>query len=244
MSRQLALPFTHVPRYRGITFLEASSNAEALALLDQPSIWPHGRLAIFGPEGCGKTHLLTRWAERQGACVIDAGQLALDPLRPPPAGPIAIDDADLAAERPLLHLLNAGHEAGVHVVLTSRTPPARWAVALPDLASRLRAMLVCEIRPAEDLLLDALFTRLIADRHLRLSAPLQAWLRLRLPRSAAAIRDAASLLDRRSLEAGTPVTRPIAQAVLAELTGDEAKIFHDDWDPIPAAASHSAPGLL
>ncbi|MBV8616392.1 MAG: hypothetical protein JOY66_21840 [Acetobacteraceae bacterium] len=141
----------------------------------------------------------------------------------PPTGPIAIDDADAVAsdEQRLLHLLNAAAEAGQSVLLAARTPPSRWSVALPDLASRLRATAAVEIAPADDTLLADLLKRLLVARQLAVPEAVQSWLLLRLPRTPAAIREAAARLDRASLAAGGAVTRQLAAAVLEELTETE-----------------------
>ncbi|MDA8249733.1 MAG: chromosomal replication initiator DnaA, partial [Rhodospirillales bacterium] len=161
--RQLALPFSHAPLY-AVDFLQMPSNAAALAWLARPADWPQRRLALWGEGGCGKTHLLHLWAGREAAALL-AGP-ALPRREAAPAQPLAIDDADAAPERALLHLLNAAAESGLAVLLAGRTPPARWPVALPDLASRLRATAAVEIRPAEDELLRALLARLLAERQI------------------------------------------------------------------------------
>ncbi|MDA8253677.1 MAG: chromosomal replication initiator DnaA, partial [Rhodospirillales bacterium] len=101
--------------------------------------------------------------------------------------------------------------------LAGRTPPARWPVALPDLASRLRATAAVEIRPAEDELLRALLARLLAERQIAVSEAVQAWLLARLPRTPAAVREAAARLDRAALAAGGPISRAVAAAVLSEM---------------------------
>ena len=212
--RQLPLPLAHRPEFTAASFIEAPSNAAALAWLAPGAAWPNGRLAVWGEAGCGKTHLLHIWARRVGA------RFVLLPDDAPPAGPLAIDDADAVAsdERRLLHLLNTAAEAGRPVLLAARTPPARWPVALPDLASRLRATAAVEIAPADDTLLADLLKRLLVARQLAVPEALQSWLLLRLPRTPAAIREAAARLDRASLAAGGAVTRPIAAAVLEEMT--------------------------
>ena len=119
-----------------------------------------------------------------------------------PSGGIAIDDADLAPEEPLLHLLNASAEAGCPALLASRTPPARWPIRLADLASRLRAITAVEIGPADDSLLRALLLRLLGERQLAVPQAVQEWLLLRLPRTPEAIREAAARLDRLALALG------------------------------------------
>lgn len=219
--RQIPLPFAHRPEFVAGTFLEAPSNATALAWVERTEEWPGGRFAIWGEAGCGKTHLLHLWAARVGGRVIasllpDAGR---------PGGPLALDDIEIGSgdERRLLHLLNAAAEAKRPVLLAARTPPARWPVALPDLASRLRATAAVGIGPADDLLLAALLMRLLAERQLAVPQAVQSWLLLRLPRTPAAVREVVARLDRAALAAGGAVTRALAIAVLEEMVEEPAQ---------------------
>jgi chromosomal replication initiation ATPase DnaA len=209
MPRQYALPFIR-PRDDGeASFIHAPSNAQAWTWLERMADWPQHRLALFGPEGCGKSHLLRIWAARHGATVLEGRELRFAAA---PAA-LAVDDADLAPERDLLHLLNAMAELGRPVLLAARAAPARWPVQLPDLASRLRAMAAVEIGTADDALLRVLLARLLAARQLRVNEELQDWLHLRLPRSQAAMHKAAAALERLSLGAGA--TWPVVRAVVA-----------------------------
>ncbi len=213
--RQLPLPFVHTPQHGAADFLAAPSNAAALAWLARTADWPQLRLALWGEEGSGKTHLLLLWATRQSATVLAGPALPRAPDLP--AGPLAVDDADAAPERPLLHLLNAAAEAAQPVLLAGRAAPARWPVQLPDLVSRLRAATAVEIRPAEDSLLRALLARLLAERQIAVPEAVQAFLLARLPRTAAAMREVAARLDRAALAAGLPIGRAVAARVLAEM---------------------------
>jgi chromosomal replication initiation ATPase DnaA len=130
---------------------------------------------------------------------------------------IALDNADRVEQpRALLHFLNQFAEAGCAVVLAGRSPPARWNTGLPDLDSRLRALIAVEIGPPEDSLLQALLAQLLAERQLLVPQPLQDWLRIRLPRTAHAMREAAAALDTVSLEAGRGVSRGLIAKVLAQ----------------------------
>jgi chromosomal replication initiation ATPase DnaA len=252
-ATQLPLPFPHTPGYAAHEFLEAPSNAQALEWLSRTADWPGGRLALFGEAGCGKSHLLHRWAAEGrgggeggggggGGTVLPAEAVGGYAA---PAGRLAIDDADRAEEAPLLHLLNAAAEAGRPVLLAARPPPARWATRLPDLASRLRAITAIGIAAAEDELLRALLARLLAERQIAVAAAVQDWLLTRLPRTPAALRQAAALLDRAALAAGGAVTRPLARSALADLLqGEEAGQTRELSENVDAAASCSPPGLL
>ncbi|MCB8873792.1 DnaA ATPase domain-containing protein [Acidisoma silvae] len=222
-TRQLALPFAYVPRFRVEDFIAAPSNEEAQAWLARTAHWPAGRLALYGEAGCGKTHLLQLWAERNGALLLDGPLLRrLPELAGSPA--IAIDDADAAPdETTLLHLMNLAAEMRRPLLLVGRTPPARWRVTLPDLASRLRAMTAVAVKPAEDPLLRALLARLLSDRQLVLGESLQDWLLARLPRHPAALREAAARLDRQALAAGGRVTRAMAASLVETIEENGAE---------------------
>lgn len=251
--RQLPLPFAHRPDYAA-AFLPAPSNAAARAWLARPAeTWPNRRLALWGAPGAGKSHLLHRWTTAHGATLLHGPALA--GLAAEPAAAIALDDADmLGEERALLHLLNAAAEAGLPVLLAAPEPPSRWGVALPDLASRLRATTAVAIGPAEDALLAALLTHLLADRRLAVPAPVQAYLLARLPRSPAALREAAARLDRLALAAGRGISLPLAARVIADMAaleraasalGDEFSVAGEWIGSLPAiGGSPSADRLL
>ncbi len=232
------MPFPHAPHYRPEEFLPAASNAEAMLWLGNTASWPGRQLALWGPEGCGKTHLLHVWAAREGAALLSGPMLVL----PPPPRPLAIDDADTAAPRTLLHVLNSCREAGLPALLAAREAPARWPCALPDLASRLRAMPAVPLRPADETLLAALFDHLARERQMPIAASLRDWMLLRLPRSQAAVREAVARLDHAALAAGGRVTRPLAQGVVAALGGEAPE--EAAATPDRAAAGVSAAGRL
>lgn len=223
---QLGLRLPHVPRY-GSDFIAAATNEQARLWLARTPDWPDGRLVLWGEPGTGKTHLLHLWAERCGAvlvapergnasCALDSRFAKNDGSGP---RPLAIDDADGCDERMLLHTLNDAAASRTPVLLAARTPPARWTVELPDLASRLRAVMAVAIGPPEDGLLRALLARLLADRQTPVARPVQEWLLRRLPRTAGAIRSAVERLDQASLDAGRPITRMLAAHATADLLG-------------------------
>jgi chromosomal replication initiation ATPase DnaA len=231
-QHQLPLPFLRPSRRDVADFVRAPSNDAALTWLDRVADWPQGRLALWGEAGCGKTHLLHRWVAATGAHYLAGAALpGLDELPdlPVTAG-LAIDDADaMADEATLLHLLNAAAEARLPVLLAASAPPARWPVALLDLASRLRAITAVEILPPDDALLRLLLARLFADRQHRVPTETQDWLLARLPRTSAAVREAVDRLDRAALTRPGGITRPLARDVLADLIrADPAEAGPDD----------------
>jgi chromosomal replication initiation ATPase DnaA len=228
------------PHYDAAGFLPAPSNRDALAWLEDPAAWPGRRLAVHGAAGSGKTHLLHMFAERHGAALL-LGEALRGLPDVPEQGAVAIDDADVVPEpTALLHLLNAAAERAQPVLLAGSLAPSRWGVILPDLVSRLRATATVAIGLPDDGLLRALLARLIAERQLRVDAPVQDWLLTRLPRSGAAMREAAACLDRVSLAAGGRVTRMVAAEVLARMGAAD----DEDYGTASVRASSEGPLLL
>jgi chromosomal replication initiation ATPase DnaA len=237
---QLLLPFPYEPGYDQRDFVPAASNHEALDWLDAD--WPDRRLALWGPAGCGKSHLLHIWAERSGARIL-LGQALRNLDDVPTSGALGLDDADtVASETLLLHLLNTARDHALRVVLTGHAPPARWPVKLPDLSSRLRAITAVEIHPPSDDLLAALLMRLLSDRQLSVAQSVQDWLLARLPRSPAALRQAVQRLDRASLAFGKPITRSLAAGILAD--SEFALADADEFSISELDPSHQPPRFL
>src|SRR3954469_13934463 len=45
-------------------FVVSDSNRDAVAWADRWPDWPGAALAVYGPQGCGKTHLAHVWLEK------------------------------------------------------------------------------------------------------------------------------------------------------------------------------------
>ncbi len=245
MSLQLPLPFEHQPSYEPGDFIAACSNRDALTWLNAPwsdAPWPDHRLALFGPAGCGKSHMLHNWRQRNGAVLLTGPAMnTLDQV--PFQGGLALDDADAVADETLLfHLLNTARDRGLRLLLAARNPPARWPVRLPDLSSRLRAITAAEIAPPDDELFAALLKRLVADRQLAMSQSAQDWVLHHLPRSPAVLREVVALLDRESLASGVAITRTLAVKVLNQ---DNFTVLETDEEQMSQLSpSSSQPSFL
>ncbi len=216
VPRQLAFALPHSESFARDDFLVGASNSGALAMIERWPDWPDRALAVVGPEGAGKSHLAAIWAELAGARRVSARVLGeivlLDELA---TGTLVVEDASAGLdERALFHLLNLVREERGFLLITAQTPPAVWVVALPDLASRLRAIPVLELDVPDDALLRALMVKLFADRQLEVDEPLIGYLATRIERSFSAARTAVEELDREALRQKRPVTRALAAELL------------------------------
>ncbi len=229
--RQLPLPLPSRDARGRNDFFVSPANAAAVALVDDWQRWPEGRLALVGPEGSGKTHLVHVWRAASGAEVVAAADLSPE-LASGVAedARIAVEEADRlaalapgareAAEAGLFHLWNLLRGRG-RLLVTGRTAPARWDIRLPDLASRLSAMTPASIAAPDDALLSSVLDKLLADRQVPVGAGLVPYLVKRMERSFAAAEAVVATLDARSLGEGARVTPRFAGRVLG-YSADEA----------------------
>ncbi|HYZ42391.1 MAG TPA: DnaA/Hda family protein [Stellaceae bacterium] len=201
-------------------FLVSDSNAAAVSWIDRWPNWPQGAVVFHGPSGCGKTHLAHLWRTQAGAILVAGADLSEErvaslviesPYR------IAIDAADQAPERVLLHLYNWCLECGGNVLLTAPRPPASWTIALDDLGSRLRAVPAAGIGPPDDALLGAVLVKHFADRQLRVAADVVLYLIRHIERSFAAAANIVQQLDAASLRDNRAITIPLVRKCLAEV---------------------------
>lgn len=224
MPTQLTLDLGHRPASGREDFLVAPCNAAAVGWIDRWPDWPGNGLAIFGPAGCGKTHLAEVWRAASGALLVDAEALGrADVPALVAARALAVENIGVMtdeAERTLFHLMNLVKEEGAAMLLTSREAPARLAVRLPDLASRLRAVPHAGLGAPDDALLAGVLVKLFDDRQLRVPPALVSYLAQRVERSIAAAREIVAALDRASLSGKRPITVPLAAEVLERAGGE------------------------
>jgi chromosomal replication initiation ATPase DnaA len=220
-GRQLTLDLAHRPARGREDFLVTPSSRAAVGLIDMFPNWQNHAVAIVGPAGSGKSHLLEVWCGMSGAALAPASELHEENV---PAllasGALAIDDAPGASldERALFHLLNLARQDRAHVLIASNSHPAGWRIALPDLASRLKALPVAELGPPDDQLLRGVVVKLFADRQLGVDEGTVSYLLLRMPRSLEAAGALVAEIDRQALEEKAEITRGFVARVLQSFT--------------------------
>ncbi len=215
---QLALAFDHRPAFGREDFLVAPSNAEAMSWVDSWPEWPARAVVVYGPAGSGKSHLAQTWRLRTGARELPAAAISVDGLdvQMDAADAFVVEDVDLGRpdEKALFHFLNLLGERAKWALFTAREAPARWSAALPDLASRLRALPAIGIAPPDEGLVEAVLVKHLADRQLRVAPEVVRYVAVRLERSLGAVARIASALDTASLARQRPLTIPLARDVM------------------------------
>ncbi len=199
-------------------FVVSDSNRAAVEALAD---WPNpigGVMAICGPAGCGKSRLGQIWAERVGAVAIQGAEAALiDPLGLE-GRPVLLDPARDVDDETLFHLINLAQSPGGALLMVARSAPSSWEATLPDLRSRLDAVISVPMEVPDDAVLSAMLAARFAERGIRPQKDVVPYLVRRIDRSAAAAAEVVERLDAMH----RPVTRALAREVVegAEESGE------------------------
>jgi DnaA regulatory inactivator Hda len=207
-SQQLPLDLEYRPALDMADFVIAPGNRDAVAWIDRWPDWPSHALAIHGPKGSGKSHLAHVWQARSGAVLLDRSS-----DETPRA--VVLDEPQGWEETALLHFYNRLRETGGHLLIVSETPPARWPVALPDLASRLASIPAVALAAPDDDLLVAVMAKQFADRGLEVNEDVLRYVASRVERSFATAADVVTRLDRAALAQQRKVTLALAREIMA-----------------------------
>jgi chromosomal replication initiation ATPase DnaA len=209
---QLVLPLQTRSAQGRADFIVAPGNERAVAFIDSYPNWPAPAAALHGPPASGKSHLAAVWADRAGAEVIEASHLGADI----PDGALVVENVgEGVPEAPLFALL----ERGAPLLLTAQLPPSDWPqafkLALPDLNSRLRALLAFALWAPDDALLMGLAVKLFADRQVMVPEMVVAHMIRSLERSPGAIRDFVARADALALAEKRPINLSLIKDLLA-----------------------------
>ena len=201
--------------------------ALALQLLQSLPMAPGPRqVHLYGPSGCGRSHLLQAAcrAAGAGARYLPLGEIAaLDPqvLQGMAGAPLlAVDDVQAIAgradwEQALFALFNQQRATGAHWLAASRDAPAKLPLGLADLRSRLQWGTVIGLQPLTDADLWAAFRERAERRGLAVSARALQHLQLHAPRDPTRLFALLERLDSASLAARRPVDWPMVRELLA-----------------------------
>lgn len=230
---QLTLGFPHEPTTGRADFVAGRANLEAIALIEAMPEWPLRGVLLVGPEGSGKSHLVSIWCEFPGAAWIAAKDLAReDADRLTAGGVVAVEDLHEGPvdEPAVFHLLNLAAERDAKVLITSHSGPGELPLTLPDLISRLRAMRLVMLGTPDDDLLRRVLTKLFADRQLTVDPGVVSYIATRMERSFAAANRIVAALDKAALAGSRGVTRKLAAEVLGDIADDSQG---DLWEAAP-----------
>lgn len=227
MNRQLLLDVLPEPAPSLGNYI-AGPNGQALDAARRLS--PGGALYLWGPAGCGRSHLLRAIAGAPGGRYIGAsdaraelaGLAQSNPGDPMPAV-VAVDDLhrmDDGGQAALFALYNRWREsAATQHAFALAVAGDRAPLAMPlreDLRTRLGWDLVFRLDPLSDADKLAALSAQAAERGLQLAPEVINWMLTHYERDMRRLAALLDALDRYSLATRRPLTIPLLRAMLAD----------------------------
>ena len=186
LTSQIALPLDwSAGGSNDAPLVVGTSNADAIRYLRHVATWPVRTAVLTGPRASGRSLIGRLFAAETGGRVIDGH--------------------GSASEEEIFHAWNAAQSSNTPLLIIAGAPPSESRIALPDLASRLRAVPVLAIAEPDDCLARDLIEALFAQRGIALAPEVAAYIVPRMERSYAMIHRIVAALDAASLEQGRRV---------------------------------------
>lgn len=209
-SDQLLLPLNLDTVSEQETFFVNASNTQAWSWIQAWPRWPNHGLVFYGPDGGGKTYLASLWAKHTKAYTWPL-QNDLSSLFEKKAPCLFVDNLlshleELEQQEALLQAYNSVCERGGQCLFVSDTPVQSHATLLPDLSSRLKALLTIEIQVPSDELLERIFVHTFKRQQVNVARDVIAFLLRRLKRSVSVAQHTALKLSEESLRHKRPIT--------------------------------------
>jgi chromosomal replication initiation ATPase DnaA len=222
MAEQLVFDLPQRAAMGREAFLIADSNREAVALIDGFAQWQNPVQWIYGPRSAGKSHLAAVLAHQCRALTVQAADLGGADIEAVLAGDAAyeavivdgLEGVAKADEEVLFHLLNFARHMDLKILLLSVQGAGGLQVALPDLASRLKAIAGIALKSPDDTLMRGLLVKLFGDRQLRLEARVIDYLLPRMERDYATMAALVARIDRQALAEKRSITVPMVAEIL------------------------------
>ena len=195
---QFALPLG-AGQDRPLQLAVGNDNQAVIDALQVCRNWPFRTAVLSGPPRSGKSLIAQLFAHS------GAGE--------------AIDDADRLDETELFHRWNRAQETESPLLLVRASSDGEWAIALPDLASRIGAALALTIGTPDDAQLRDLIAAHAQHRGLALGPDAAEYLVPRCERSHLGVERLVATIDRLSLERKVAPTQGIWREALEVLHG-------------------------
>ena len=197
-------------------FFVSESNFYAYNLLLSWPKWEKKILNIFGERYSGKTHLIEIFLEKNKGLMIDLNKLNnydLDKLRFNEN--IIVDNLTDEFDETLFYsLIDIIEKYNKFLILTSNKSINELNLKLKDLKSRLKNCLFAEIQKPDDILIQALITKNLADYQITLDSKLIDFTSKRISISYTKIREFVCTIDEISLKKKKPINLKIIKEIL------------------------------
>jgi len=199
---QLLLNFKQKQNFNYDDYFVSKCNYFAYNLIESWPNWPKKIINVFGEKGCGKTHLSNIFDKKNKAKKIKEKELSFDFIKTLKIYQnLILDNYDnYLNERLFFSFLNFVDQDNKFLIINSRSPLINYQFNLPDLNSRIKNILIAEIKYPDDEMIFALLLKNFSDRQIKIEKKLIDYVVKRIDRSYSKISEFIYKVDEVSLK--------------------------------------------
>ena len=219
MSEQLIFNFPFKKNYSSQEFYVASNNFDAFKLIESWPKWTSRFVNIFGPKGCGKTHLANILMSKIQCIMVPAKKIdeqTLNKFKTKEC--LIIDDFTNNIDEKLLYsIINMAFQDNKYLIISSSISLKKFKIKLKDLSSRFTSFIDIGIDLPTDDLLRVILTKIFSDKQIQISKKNIDYILKNIDRSYEKISLFAESIDNLSLTKAKPINLNLIKKALGEL---------------------------
>ena len=219
MSQQLIFNFPFKKTYLSQDFYITKNNFNAFKLIESWPKWPSRFINIFGPKGCGKTHLTNIISSKINSVIISSKKIdenIINKFKTKEC--LIIDDFDNDVEENLLYsIINLALQDNKYLIISSPISLKKFKIKLKDLNSRFTSFIEVGIDLPTDDLIKVILTKNFSDKQITISKKNIDYILNNIDRSYEKINLFSNLVDNLSLEKAKPINLKLIKDVLKEI---------------------------
>ena len=219
MSKQLIFNFPFKKNYLEQDFYVSKNNFNAFKLIESWPNWPGRLVNIFGPKGCGKTHLVNILKSKIHSVLIPSKSVTNDTLiKYKIKECLIIDDFENNIDEKVLYsIINMASQDNKYLIISSTVSLKDFEIKLSDLKSRLNSFLDIGIDLPTDDLLKVILTKNFSDKQIQISSKNIEYILKNIERSYEKVNSFSNSIDNLSLTKASPINLQLIKKVLNEL---------------------------
>ena len=215
---QLIFKFPFSTNYFEEDYYVSSNNFEAYKLIETWPKWPSKFINIYGPTGCGKTHLANIFNKKLNSHLICASKVSDNflPLIKLKECLIIDDYKSNINEKLFYSILNEINQSNKYIIVNSSKDLKTIDVSLTDLQSRLKSFVNILIDLPTDDLIRVVLVKNFSDKQIKFNNKLLEFVLKNINRSYEDIARFIDKIDELSLSAGKSININLIKKALNE----------------------------
>ena len=220
MSEQLIFNFPFRKNYLKQDFYVSKNNFNAFKLIESWPKWPSRLINIFGPRGCGKTHLINILKSKIQSVIISSNNISDDIFKLYKTKEcLVIDDFKNNCDEKILYsIINQAYQDNKYLIISSLISIKNFETKLSDLKSRFSSFIDIGIDLPTDDLIRVILTKSFSDKQIQVSQKNIEYILKNIERSYEKINTFSNSIDSLSLTKAQPIKLHLIKKVLNEIS--------------------------